>query len=392
MSLLPLVIAILVNFSIGSFYAWSVLVAPLEEAIGATRSDVSLAYSVAFISMTVGMFVTHSMLRIASIPYLIFIVFTIAGLGMAIAGYFEALWSLVFGYGVLFGFALGVAYFLAITAASLELPIRSSIALSMSMSAFAGGGLVWPPIFAAIIDWQGPHAVLLLFAVYLIVIGAVSGLLMHAARPPAHPGANEGGGLFSELLTNRPRVFILLWAGFICIGFAALMSIGHAAGIVVDHGFPTDQAYWAPMLVNLLYIICALSAGIVCDWLTGRRVLIGIAALTAIPLLALYFAPSATTSLIALAVVGGAFGASASAYPVTVTGYYGVAGLPRVYGRLASAFGISGLLGPFAAGVLYDWQGGYEFAILIAGVLAVIGIAILWCLPKTPATEAAVRP
>ena len=387
MRLLPLIIAILVNFSIGSFFAWSVLVAPLEQALGATRSDISLAYSVAFISMTVGMFVTHSLLRIASLPYLLFVVFTIAGAGMAISGYFEALWSLLVGYGILFGFALGVGYFLAMTAASLDLPVRASIALSMSMSAFAGGGLVWPAIFAAIIDWQGPHAVLLLFAAYLIVIGVVSGLLMHVARPAAHAGADEGGGLFSDLLTHTPRIFILLWVGFICIGFAALMSIGHAAGIVVDYGFPVDKSYWAPMLTNLVYIGCALSAGIICDWLTGRRVLIGIAMLTAIPLLTLYFAPSATMSILALAVVGGAFGASASAYPVTVAGYYGVSGLPRVYGRMASAFGIAGLLGPSAAGMLYDWQGGYEVAVLIAGVLAVIGIATLWFLPKirTPA-------
>ena len=106
MSLLPLIIAVVVNFSMGSFYGWSVLVAPLEESIGATRSDISLAYSIAFIFMTVGMFVTHSLLRIASLSYLLFVVFTIAGLGVATAGYFEALWSLIIGYGVLFGFSL----------------------------------------------------------------------------------------------------------------------------------------------------------------------------------------------------------------------------------------------------------------------------------------------
>ncbi len=389
MSLLPLVIAILVNFSMGAFYGWSVLVAPLEESIGASRSDISLAYSIAFISMTVGMFVTHSLLRIASLPYLIFVVFTLAGLGSALAGYFEALWSLIIGYGILFGFAVGVAYFLAMTAASLNLPIRRSVALSMNMSAFAGGGLVWPPIFAMIIDWQGPHAVLLLFAVYLILVGSLGGLVMRAARPDAHPGTHEGGGLFSDILTDKPRVFTLLWLGFIFIGFAALMSMGHAAGIVADFGIPAGQAYWGPMLTNLAYICGALSAGIVCDWIGGRRVLIGLTALTAIPLFALYFAPSAAVSLIALAVVGGAFGASASAYPVTVAGYYGVANLPRVYGRMSTAYGLAGLLGPLAAGLLYVWQGGYDYAILIAGVLAVIGIANMWALPKMRSTAPA---
>ena len=139
------------------------------------------------------------------------------------------------------------------------------------------------------------------------------------------------------------------------------------------------------MLINLVYIGCALTAGIVCDWITGRRVLVGIAAITAIPLLALFFAPSPTTSLIALAVVGGAFGASSSAYPVTVASYYGVAALPRIYGRMATAFGISGLAGPLAAGVLYDWQGNYNIAILIAGILACAGVATLWLLPRMKA-------
>ena len=59
MSLLPLVIAIVVNFSMGSFYGWSVLVAPLEQNLGATRSDISLAYSIAFVFMTGGMFTTQ---------------------------------------------------------------------------------------------------------------------------------------------------------------------------------------------------------------------------------------------------------------------------------------------------------------------------------------------
>ena len=79
MSLLPLIIAIVANFSMGSFYAWSVLVVPLEESIGATRSDISLAYSITFVSMTVGMFITHSLLRVASLPYLLFIFLLLPG-------------------------------------------------------------------------------------------------------------------------------------------------------------------------------------------------------------------------------------------------------------------------------------------------------------------------
>ena len=161
------------------------------------------------------------------------------------------------------------------------------------------------------------------------------------------------------------------------------MSIGHAAGIVVDFGVPVERAHWGPMLTNLVYIGFALSAGILCDWITGRRVIIGIAAIMAIALFALYFAPSASMSLIALALVGGSFGASASAYPVTVANYYGVSALPRIYGRLATSFGLAGLLGPLVAGVLYDMEGRYNYSILIAAALALCSVGILWTLPKS---------
>ena len=145
MSLVPLIIAVLVNFSMGSFYAWSVMVAPLEESLGATRSEISLAYSVSFITMTLGMFVSHSLLRVASLPYLLFVVFTIAGAGLAISGYFETLLSLVIGYGVLFGFGLGVSYFLALTAASLLLCLESAAVLLKGFGVpLSGVPCSWP--------------------------------------------------------------------------------------------------------------------------------------------------------------------------------------------------------------------------------------------------------
>ena len=70
---------------------------------------------------------------------------------------------------------------------------------------------------------------------------------------------------------------------------------------------------------------------------------------------------------------------------MTVTNYYGVSALPRIYGRLATSFGLAGLLGPFAAGLLYDWEGRYNYSILIAASLALCGVVILWALPKAKA-------
>ena len=160
------------------------------------------------------------------------------------------------------------------------------------------------------------------------------------------------------------------------------MAVGHAAGIAVSFGVSKEQAYFGPMLTNSVYICFALGSGIICDWITGRRVLISIAVLTSLALLTLYFLPSAMMSLITLALVGGAFGASSATFPITVSGYFGIKALARVYGRLASAYGLAGLLGPFAAGLFYDLNSNYSYSILIAAVLAFLGAIILSALPK----------
>ena len=366
----------------GSFYGWSILVAPLEQTLNATRTEISSIYSIAFISMTIGCFVTYKLLSVLSLPQLLFGIFSIGAAGLTISGTFETLWSKWIGYGVLFGFSIGVAYFVAMAAASLEMPIRRSIAISMTMAAFACGGLIWPPIFVSIINGVGLHTLIWLFAIYLFVVGLITALLTHKALPPLSTDTDKGETFFSNILTEQPNTFVLLWVGHLLIAFAALMALGHAAGIAISFGVSKEQAYIGPMLTNSVYICFALGSGIICDWITGRRVLIGIAALTSLALLALYFIPSATMSLIALALVGGAFGASSATFPITVSRYFGVNALARVYGRLASAYGLAGLLGPFAAGIFYDLNRSYNYSILIAALLAFLGVLTLSALPK----------
>ena len=42
----------------------------------------------------------------------------------------------------------------------------------------------------------------------------------------------------------------------------------------------------------------------------------------------------------------------------------------RAYGRVFIAWGVAGLLAPWSAGFIYDWQAGYQSAMLIAALLA----------------------
>jgi MFS family permease len=213
------------------------------------------------------------------------------------------------------------------------------------------------------------------------IVGAVLLALSGAAVPR---GVEAGEGPFENFFTERPRVVIVMWLNFVFLGLGGLIAVSHAAGIAVDYGLPESQTYRGAMLVNLGYIAGALSAGYLSELFGGRRVMIGMAVLTAAPLFLLYVVPSATISLITLTCLGVAFGAGTSCYPVTLAHHYGVARVPAILGRVCTAYGVAGLAAPFIAGALHDLNGNYTLAILIAAIVGVVGLLATLALPRPP--------
>lgn len=389
--LLALAAAVLLNFCGGSLYGWSVLVAPLEESLATSRAAVSAVYSVALVGFTLGMFVAAGVFRIARMPVVALGVCGVMAVGLGLAGFIESYGTLMAGYGVLFGVAAGINYFLCLAAASIALPIRRSIALGLATSAFAVGGLVWPGIVAPLLAAMGPHGTLTIIAAVLLGAALVGALLLALSGAAVPRGGAADEGLFENFFTEWPRVVIAIWLNFVLLGLGGLMAVSHAAGIAVDYGLPESETYLGAMLVNLGYIGGALAAGFLSELFTGRRVLIGMAALTAAPLFLLYAVPSATVSLLALACLGVAFGAGTSCYPVTLASYYGVARVPAIYGRVCTAYGVAGLAAPFIAGALHDLKGDYALAILIAAIVGVAGLLATLALPRPAAAALAAK-
>ena len=385
----PLVAGVLINLSIGILYAWSVFVAPLEAELGADRATVSGAQSLCLFTATIGCFVMYRLLHWFTLPQLTLVTGAVTAAGLALVGFGQSVAGLYVGYGVLYGFAAGVLYFIAMTAASIDGPVRPSIAMSINMSAVAGGGIAWSPGLAVVIDAQGPETAFGMAAAVVLAATAIGAALIASSRK--EPPATGAIGLFQDMLTDRPRVVIAIFLGFFCVAFTALVVIGHAATMMAAWGASAGETQFAPMLSSAGYVAGALVGGLLTDLLTGRRVLTGVGLVMGVFLLALYFAPGVVMGLAAIAAVGVAFGVLASAHPVTVAGYYGTAALPRVFGRIALAYGLGGLLGPFSAGALYDADQHYGTAVILIAVLAFVGAAFYAGLPRRERLGASAR-
>ncbi len=383
MIVLALIAGILWNLFAGLFYCWSVFIEPLEVALDVSRANVSAVFSIGVACYAAGMFISPHIFVRVPLPRLAAGIGLIAACGLAIAGLGQSLALVILGFGVVFAVTLGVGYMLALQTASLELPVRRSLAISLSVTAFAGAALVWPAPLSMVIASLGPFTTMLICAAVMAGIGLVCALLLHLSGAVA-PAAKDDQAthLLHGFFTDQPRIFLLILSSFVVLALGGLMALSHAAGIAAAFGIAAERAWLGPMMTSIGYVAACIVAGPVTDWLSGRRVLAGLATVMTASLLALFLWPSAALSLVVLALVGGSFGATAAVYPVAISSYYSVSEMARIYGRITLAYGAAGLVAPYVAGALYDWEGGYHVSLLIAAGFAALAIIAGISLPR----------
>ena len=130
--ILALVAGGLLNLSFGSLYAWSVFITALEMDLDILRADVSIVFSLAVVSFTVGNFVSPMLfgrVPIWALP-IIATLSAVGGLGWAAMG--SGYVPIIVGYGVFFGFGCGFAYNTSLQAAQRALYIAAMNRLTIT--------------------------------------------------------------------------------------------------------------------------------------------------------------------------------------------------------------------------------------------------------------------
>jgi MFS family permease len=127
----------------------------------------------------------------------------------------------------------------------------------------------------------------------------------------------------AESLNIRPQIFLRLWLGSFLGAIAGLMIISHAAGIVSSYGGVPAQVALGTMLVNIGNVTGRFSGGWFSQHYPVRRVLTLVMGSAAIVLLVLALFTHVWVALIALMLIGFAYGSNGSTYPMSVTIYYG---------------------------------------------------------------------
>ncbi|MEM7134461.1 MAG: MFS transporter [Chloroflexota bacterium] len=393
----------LLTGTLGSIHAFSVFISPLEVLLGAGRAQVSALYSVALVCLTIAVWGGHHLYRWFAPAILAVVVCLVAALGLLATGFSQNLFSHMVGYSLLFGGANGIGYGLSLYVISQAMPNRTGFGMGTVTAVYALGATLFVIVFEELVSRIGIGPTFYSMAGLLVVIAFAVGWLFainmnesEAEDGNAPKETGEGSPFDKQGNKGQPpnlgnnihhiqpehRLLVMLWFGYGFGVVAGLMAIGHAAGLVEAAGGSTQQVVTGAMLIGIGNALGGFTAGWLVDRVSPRLLLLGLSLLSAFVLGGLTLRNNIPLTFGGLTIIGLAYGAIIAVYPATTVTYYGAEAATKQYGRIFTAWGVAGLLGPWIAGLVYDLTGGYQIALGIACLVALLSTGVVLMLPK----------
>jgi OFA family oxalate/formate antiporter-like MFS transporter len=378
--------ATLVNLPLGSLYAYSVFLRPLEQLLGVSRSELSFVFALATISFTVGMNAAPRFFGTSSAPLLVALCAASSAAGIALAAASTGLAGLVVGYGVLFGLGGGVAYILFQQGVNLMLQRRSGLVNGYLVSLYPLGAMLAAPLFGLSIEAWGVRVTLGGLAVTIAIAGIAAYVLVARAGMRLRPLAATADEV---RVTGQRLVFWQMCTVFFLAAAAGLTVLSQAAGIIVAYGGSMAGALAATTAISGAVAAARLGGGWLVDVLPVPAVmaLAHTVALAGALLLTLW--PGPLVAMLALAMIGTGAGLVSGSTAAGVATYWPAAQYGRVASRLYIAWGVAAISLPVLAGHLFDLTGGYHAAIIVAGCGNLAGLLVALSLPRRGPTLAA---
>ncbi|MCW5745493.1 MAG: MFS transporter [Alphaproteobacteria bacterium] len=378
--------ATLLNLPMGSLYAFSVLLKPLEAALGATRSELSAVFGIASVAFTVGMNVAPRLFGLAPAAVLVAGCTVFSVVGLVLAATADNVVQLAIGYGALFGLFGGAVYIFLQQGVNLIITSRHGLVNGYIICLWPLGAMLAAPAFGwALARWPVQATLAGLAGVVAVAgLGAVALTLHAGVRLPA-PAAATG----ATPTVRRTAIFLQIWTVFFLAAAAGLTVLSQAAGIVAAYGGSTAMALAATTGITGAIAAARLSGGWLVDRFAVPSVMAAAHGLALAGTIVLTLWPTPAVAMICLAMIGVGYGFVSGATAGAIAFYWPRSDYGRVAGRVYIAWCVAAVSLPVLAGHLYDLSGGYRLAVIIAGCGNLLGIGLATTLPRQTAVQRA---
>ncbi len=381
---------VLMQMCLGAIYGWSVFVLPLSERFGWTRSQVTLAFSIALLAVGAGTIVGGNLQDRRGPRLVATLAGLFYGLGYLLTGTANTLTELYLWYGAVAGFGMGMGYIVPVATLIKWFPDKRGLISGLAVAGFGAGALVMSPIAAASIQARGvAQTFYILGTLYLVVVTLAAQLFRNPPEGWSPPGwqptprQQTTRAMYNYTVGEALRTsqFWLLFLILFLNVSAGIMIISQASPMGQEI-LGLSQVGAAALVVGTISVFNTIGR-IFWSWLSdtiGRRqVFIAMFLLQAVLFALLPSTRSLPVFLGAVALIALCYGGGFGTMPSFTADYFGTRYVGGIYGIILLAWSLASVWSPLLIARVRELTGSYAPALYImAGVmLAAVLIPLL---------------
>jgi OFA family oxalate/formate antiporter-like MFS transporter len=385
--------ALLLQFSTGGVYAWSVFSKALQaaEPFQLSKVEATLPFQVTIGMIFIGTYIGGRIQDRRGPRTVAMIGGAIYGVGVIMASFARdgsQLPLLVIGYGVLGGFGLGLAYIVPIAMLQKWFPDKRGMITGLAVGGFGFGAVLTAPIAQWLIEGNKdvPTSAFLPLGIgYLIC--SVAGAAFFRNPPegyqvPGYVPATSGrvvdsGRDYSQGEAVRTWQWYALTAILTLAVAAGIALISQAAASATDiAGYSATAAAGAVGILGLFNGAGRIFWATLSEKIGRMTTFIAILAIEGVGLLLLPQVSNAALFFILAALIYLCYGGAFGTMPATAGDFFGLKNAGAVYGLMLIGWSIGGVVGPLIAAWLIGGDKDYTTAYTTIGIITLVAIAL----------------
>jgi sugar phosphate permease len=382
----------------------SVLIVPFEHEFGWSRATISVAISTNLLlyglmgPFSAGFINRYGPRRIMAVSSFMI------GLGSLATIAMKQPWQLIALWGVFVGTGTGmIAVVMGATVVQRWFHVHRGLALGLLTASSATGQLIFLPLLAKLVVGSGWRWAVVAISAVALIIAPIAFWVMRdrpedkGLKPlglpdtehvPAPVGGNPFVAAMSALrMASRSREFWILAGSFFVCGASTNGLVGtHLIPACMDHGIPEVQAAGLLAMMGVFDLFGTTGSGWLSDRFDNRLLLLTYYGLRGLALLYLPFGfVSEGHGLTVFAVFYGLDWIATVPPTVALTRQvFGAEKAGLVFGWILASHQVGAALAASFAGFIRTFEGSYDYAFTIAGVLCMISAIGVLFLAKSP--------
>ncbi|WP_314983321.1 OFA family MFS transporter [uncultured Veillonella sp.] len=379
--------AIGLHISIGSVYAWSVLTRPIMADMGFTMSQTTWTFSLAILMLGLSAgFLGSFAERIGPKKSgLLSMLFWVAGLlGTAYALSIHNLTLLYLFYGIVGGIGLGIGYITPVSTLVKYFPHRPGFATGLAIMGFGFASLIAGPLMQYLVAQVGlVNNFIILGIIYLVVMGAASLYLNVPSNNHPTRTAKDKSTMYVHnhgMLANdamKTWQFGALWWIFFVNITCGIGLLSLASPMAQEAVGMTPAA--AASLVGIIGIFNGfgrIAWSTISDYFGRAQTYILFFIIQIIAFYVLAQTNNALTFQILILLIITCYGGGFACMPAYLADLYGIRQLSTIHGRILTAWGLAGIVGPMLVSYFHEAGYGYSTALVCFALLFVLNTFI----------------